>query len=55
MVQDREHTLLIRGKLSCENLELLRGNLSPRGLYVQIVVEKPEETEALREFFQAWS
>lgn len=55
MVQHRGRRLLVRGKLTREDLELLRRNLSPRGLYVQIVVEKPEETEALREFFRPWS
>ena len=55
MVQHRGRRLLVRGKLTREDLELLRRNLSPRGLYVQIVVETPEETEALREFFRPWS
>ncbi len=53
-VQDREKTLLIRGKLTLEDLSLLRKNLSPRGLYLQIVVESPEEAKALQEFFRPW-
>jgi hypothetical protein len=55
MVQDRGRRLLIRGKLSREDLNLLRRDLSPRGLYVQTVVETPEETEAVKEFFRPWS
>jgi len=54
MAQDRGRRLLIRGKLTPEDLALLRGNLSPRGLCVQIVVETPEETAASQEFFRPW-
>jgi hypothetical protein len=53
-VQNRGRRLLIRGKLSRGDLALLRQNLSARGLFVQSVVETPEETEALQEFFEPW-
>jgi hypothetical protein len=53
-VQDRGKTLLIRGKLTLEDLGLLRKTLSPRGLYLQIVVESPEEAGSLQEFFRPW-
>jgi uncharacterized protein YcgL (UPF0745 family) len=45
---------LIRGKLDLEDLSLLRNNLSPQGLYLQIVVESPAEIEKLQEFFKPW-
>lgn len=53
-VQDRGKRLMIRGKLDHEDLKLLRNALSPNGLYLQIVVERPAETLGLREFFQPW-
>jgi hypothetical protein len=53
-VQARGRCLLIRGKLDLEDLRLLRSHLSPEGLYLQVVVEKAEETRALREFFDPW-
>jgi hypothetical protein len=55
MVQDRRRSLLIRGKLDMNDLALLRTHLSPEGLYLQIVVEKAEETRSLREFFRPWT
>jgi hypothetical protein len=54
-VQEREKALLIRGKLTLEDLGLLRKNLSPRGFYLQIVVESPEEAKSLQEFFRPWN
>jgi len=54
MVQARNRSLLIRGKLDLDDLALLRGNLSPDGLYLQIVVETAAETGRLREFFTPW-
>jgi hypothetical protein len=54
-VQAREKSLLIRGKLTLQDLALLRKALSPRGLYLQTVVESPEEAKSLGEFFQPWS
>jgi hypothetical protein len=54
MVQDRGRRLLVRGKLDHDDLGLLRHNLSPRGLYLQIVIEHPDETRGFREFFNAW-
>jgi hypothetical protein len=53
-VQQRGKRLLIRGKLDHGDLTLLKGELSPNGLYLQIVVESPAETKRLREFFQPW-
>ena len=54
MVQARRRSLLIRGKLDLEDLALFRSNLSPDGLYLQIVVETAAETRRLREFFAPW-
>jgi hypothetical protein len=54
MVQKKGKKLLIRGKLDLEDLALLRKNLTPRGLYLQIVVDSPAETRRLREFFNPW-
>jgi hypothetical protein len=53
-VQEKGKKLLIRGKLDLSDLALLRQNLSPRGLYLQIVVDSPEEIQRLREFFKPW-
>jgi hypothetical protein len=53
-VQQRGKRLLIRGKLNNGDLALLRSELSPNGLYLQIVVESPAETKRFREFFQPW-
>ena len=54
MVQDRGKRLLIRGKLDHDDLNLLRRELTPKGLYLQIVVEGSAETQGFREFFQPW-
>jgi hypothetical protein len=54
MVQTRNRSLLIRGKLDLADLALLRGTLSPNGLYLQIVVETAADTARLREFFTPW-
>jgi hypothetical protein len=54
MVQDQGRSLLIRGKLDDEDLGLLRRNLLPRGLYLQVVIETPEDAERLGGFFQPW-
>lgn len=53
-VQGRGKRLLIRGKLDHDDLKLLRSELSPNGLYLQIVVESPTETKRFHEFFQPW-
>jgi hypothetical protein len=53
-VRERGKRLLIRGKLNNGDLALLRSELSPNGLYLQIVVENPAETKRFREFFQPW-
>ena len=54
MVQSRGKKLIVRGKLDLADLELLRKELSPRGLYLQIVIDKPEEAKRLRDFFRPW-
>jgi len=54
-VQSQRRSLLIRGKLDFADLALLRANLSPDGLYLQIVVETAKETRLLREFFAPWA
>jgi hypothetical protein len=53
-VQGRARQLMIRGKLDHEDLKLLRSELSPNGLYLQIVVESHAETKGFHEFFQPW-
>jgi 5-methyltetrahydrofolate--homocysteine methyltransferase len=54
MVQSRGKKLIVRGKLDLADLESLRKELSPRGLYLQIVIDKPEEAKRLRDFFRPW-
>ena len=53
-VQGRARQLMIRGKLDHEDMKLLRSELSPNGLYLQIVVESHAETKGFHEFFQPW-
>ena len=53
-VQPRGKTLLIRGQLDRDDLRSLRKELSPQGLYLQIVVENPEEVRSLQDFFNPW-
>jgi hypothetical protein len=45
---------LIRGKLDFADLALLRTNLSPDGLYLQIATETAEETQLFSKFFAPW-
>lgn len=54
MVQARNRSLLIRGRLDLDDLALLRGRLSPDGLYLQIVVETAADTGRFREFLAPW-
>jgi uncharacterized protein YcgL (UPF0745 family) len=54
MVQRKGKRLLIRGKLDREDLAHLRKDLSPDGLYLQIVIGSPSETKQFAEFFQPW-
>jgi hypothetical protein len=54
-VQAEDRRLLIRGKLDRDDLELLRRKLSPRGLYLQIVVETFEETQSLHDVLAPWA
>ena len=54
MVQAAGRRLLIRGKLDREDLSLLRRNLSPNGLYLQVVVEAVEETQTMGDYFEPW-
>ena len=53
-VQARGRSLLVRGKLDLDDLAVLRGHLSPNGLYLQTVVETAAETRRLGEFFRPW-
>jgi hypothetical protein len=53
-VQDRGKRLLIRGKLDHDDLNLLRDELAPAGLYLQIVLEGPAEAQGFGEYFQPW-
>jgi hypothetical protein len=55
MVQARGKKLIIRGKLDGEDLAVLRQGLSPNGLYLQVVVETPEEVKKFGEFFRPWN
>jgi len=43
------------GWFPLQDLALMRKALSLRGLYLQIVVESPEEAESLEEFFRPWN
>jgi uncharacterized protein YcgL (UPF0745 family) len=47
--------LIIRGKLDQADLDLLRKELSPRGLYLQVVIDNPGEAPRFRSFFQPWN
>ena len=53
-VQARGKSLIVRGKLDTEDLAALRQGLSPDGLYLQIVVETPQEAGKFKEFFRPW-
>ena len=53
-VQGRGKKLLVRGKLTRDDLALLRQSLSPAGLFLQIVVESAAETKELKEFVEPW-
>jgi hypothetical protein len=55
VVQSRGKKLIVRGKLDLADLDLLRKELSPRGLYLQIVIDQPEEAPRFRSFFQPWN
>jgi hypothetical protein len=54
-VQARGKSLIVRGKLDAEDLAVLRQGLSPNGLYLQVVVETPEEAGRFGEFFRPWN
>ncbi|HSR11788.1 MAG TPA: hypothetical protein VLS90_10120 [Thermodesulfobacteriota bacterium] len=54
MVQERGKRLIVRGKLDVQDLADMRKELSPRGLYLQIVIDTPGEAKHLREFFRPW-
>lgn len=47
--------LIIRGKLDQADLDLLRKELSPRGLYLQVVIDNPGEAPRFRSFSQPWN
>jgi hypothetical protein len=55
MVQDRGKRLLVRGKLDQDDLTFLKSELTPNGLYLQVVVENPIEMTQFRDFFQPWN
>jgi len=55
MVQSRGKRLMIRGKLDLADLDLVRKELSPRGLYLQVVIDKPEEAKSFKDFFRPWA
>ena len=54
-VQPRGKTLLIRGQLDQDDLRSLRRELPPQGLYLQIVVETPDDIRNLQDFFNPWA
>jgi hypothetical protein len=54
MVQSRGKRLIVRGKLDLADLKILRQGLSPRGLYLQVVIDKPEEAKGFRDYFRPW-
>jgi len=53
-VQSRGRKLMIRGKLDQADLNLLRKELSPRGLFLQFVLDQPEEAKQFNDFFLPW-
>lgn len=53
-VQQADKALLVRGKLTVDDLKLLCKELSPRGLYLQLVVEEAGEIGQFAQFFQPW-
>jgi hypothetical protein len=53
-MQSRGKRLIVRGKLDLADLESLRQALSPRGLYLQVVIDKPEEAKGFQDFFRPW-
>ena len=50
-VQSRGKKLIVRGKLDQADLDLLREGLSPRGLFLQIVIDQPEEARQFKDLF----
>ena len=54
LVQARQRSLLIRGKLDLDDLSLLRTHLTADGLYLQVVVENAADTDTLRDFLAPW-
>jgi hypothetical protein len=46
---------IIWGKLDQPDLDLLRKELSPRGLYLQVVIDNPGEAPRFRSFSQPWN
>lgn len=48
MVQDADRPLLIRGSLTLDEARLIVDSLDPRGLYLHILPESPEQVDALR-------
>ncbi len=55
MVQERGKRLLVRGKLDGGDLADMGKELSPRGLYLQIVIDHPSDARGFQEFFRPWA
>ncbi|NMB17801.1 MAG: hypothetical protein GX980_11935 [Firmicutes bacterium] len=54
MVQDAGKCLIVRGSLNHEDLSLFRKHLVPTGLYLQTVIDRPEDAGQYGEFLQDW-
>lgn len=54
MVQDAGKCLIVRGSLNHEDLSLFRKHLVPTGLYLQTVIDRPEDARQYGEFLQDW-
>ncbi|NLN16885.1 MAG: hypothetical protein GX182_06165 [Firmicutes bacterium] len=54
MVQDAGKCLIIRGCLDHEDLALFREHLVPTGLYLQTVIDRPEDAGKYSEFLNDW-
>jgi len=47
-IQEAGRPLLVRGSFTPDELRLMLDALDPRGLYLYIMVSRPEEIETLR-------
>ena len=48
MIQEAGRPLLIRGSFTPDEARLMMDQLDPRGLYIYVMAERPEEVQALR-------